>query len=309
MNFYKRASGDKNDFDGVIAINNEFLRQLLNLSGPIKVNETWYDAENYNLVFDSEKGIKDLANIIQEGKQKLFAGNQNQFFSLFNLLSINLAKKNLILYFNDPSLKQIAAEKNWDGQIRNSQSENEDYLSIIDTNISGNKNEKSISKYINYSLDQDMNGAFVELRINYANQSIPREQVYKNYLRIYVPLGTELIDAEGFDNDEISIDADSENAKTVFSGIVSIDAAKMANIKLNYKLPNTLNQQINDGNYQFYAQKQAGNEVGLFTVDLKFADSIKLYNPTGLGTDLVSNNQIRWQTNFLSDRLFNVNLN
>lgn len=308
LNFYKKTNIKNTEFDGVIAINNEFVRQMLNLSGPIKVDNTWYDSDNYNQAFDSEKGISDLASLIREGKQKLFAGSQAQIFSSINFLSINLAKKNLILYFNDPSLEQIVAEENWNGQIRNQQS-GEDYLSIIDANISGNKNEKAISKNINYSLDQDMNGAFVQLKINYANQNIPRDQIYKNYLRIYVPLGSELIDADGFDNGEVSIDADAANSKTIFSGIITIDAAKMANIKINYKLPDSLNQKISEGEYQLYAQKQAGNEVGLFIVDLKFANSIKLYNPTGLGTDMVNSNQVHWQTNFLSDRLFNVTLN
>lgn len=180
---------------------------------------------------------------------------------------------------------------------------------VVDTNIGAGANDVAISKNIGYNIDQDVNGIFADLHINYANNSTDKSVngTYKNYLRIYVPSGCELIMSKGFDADGVEILEDLDNNKSIFAGTVTIEPGKIANIRIYYKLSSKVQKMAQDGQYSLYAQKQSGVKNNKFTVDLKFANSIRLYNPTGFNANLVENNQIHWETDYLTDRLFNVN--
>jgi len=305
--FYEKETGDKSNLDGVIAINNDFIKELLNLSGPIMIDNISYDSGNFIKLYDSGTDKKVFGKLIKEIKLKLFDQNYSNYYDFFTLLSSNLAKKNLVLYFKDVNFEQIAEEKGWSSEIKNPDG---DYLLVVDSNLGGSENDNYISKNINYQIDQDVNGVFADLSINYANNILTnfKNFSYKNYVRIYVPKGSLLINADGFDEKGVEVSDDKENNKTIFAGMIVVEPGKIANVKIRYKLPQNIESLVKQGEYGLYAQKQPGNNVDVLMVDLKFGNSIKLYNPTGFNVDLISDKNVRWSTNLLTDRLFSVNL-
>ena len=113
--------------------------------------------------------------------------------------------------------------------------------------------------------------------------------------------------AKGFDEEKVQILEDKNNSKAVFAGTITIEPGKITNLRIYYKLADNVQVMAENGEYSLYAQKQPGVKIDLFAVDLKFANSIRLYNPTGFNADLLHDNQIHWETDFLTDRLFNVN--
>ena len=303
---YQKESGDKSEIDGVLALNNDFLQSFIDLSGPVKIGEAEYNSQNILNVFSDNANRGVLGDVIIEGKKRIFDKRQTDIFTMLNLLTTNLIKKNIVLNFSDESFQQIAEEKGWANEVKVSDG---DYLMVVDTNIGVGANDVAISKNIGYNIDQDVNGIFADLHINYANNSTDKSAngTYKNYLRIYVPSGCELIMSKGFDVGGVEILEDLENNKSIFAGTVTIEPGKIANIRIYYKLSSKVQKMAQDGQYSLYTQKQSGVKNNKFTVDLKFANSIRLYNPTGFNANLVENNQIHWETDYLTDRLFNVN--
>lgn len=303
---YRKNTGDKSEFDGVLAINNEFMVDLLSLTGPIKIGETEYSSQNVLNLFGYENNKNAIGEIIKIAKEQMLDKNQTDIFTAINFLSTNLIKKNIVLNFTDFSFQEISEERAWANEVKKTDG---DYLMVVDTNIGAGANDVAISKNIGYNIDQDVNGIFADLHINYANNSTDKSVngTYKNYLRIYVPSGCELIMSKGFDADGVEILEDLDNNKSIFAGTVTIEPGKIANIRIYYKLSSKVQKMAQDGEYSLYAQKQSGVKNNKFTVDLKFANSIRLYNPTGFNANLVENNQIHWETDYLTDRLFNVN--
>ncbi len=84
------------------------------------------------------------------------------------------------------------------------------------------------------------------------------------------------------------------------------EPGKIGNLYFEYKLPYQLNQSIKQNPYKLLIQKQPGNNINELTVDLRFINTVKSYNPTGFNVER-QNSQIKWQTDLNIDREFRVN--
>jgi hypothetical protein len=148
---------------------------------------------------------------------------------------------------------------------------NRDYLSVINTNIAGGKSDRRIQEAINHSAEIMPNGAVIAtLKITREHSGERGEPFFGvrnvNWMRIYVPEGSELLEAQGFrEPDEIYFkESDSswqtdldvyrtegmakiheasgtkiyrENGKTVFANWSMVDPGEKTTVYLKYKLP------------------------------------------------------------------------
>lgn len=303
--FYQQESGDNSRFDGVILLNSDFIKEILTLTGPIVVDNNSYSVTNFSRIFEKDGKKGDLAKIIQKAQEKI-SSQELGIFDIFTLLSSNFSKKNILLYFNDINFQTIAEEKGWSNKISET---NSDYFMVVDSNLSELNNENKIKKKIDYIIDQGSNGLFAKLDITYLNtlNENSLDGTYKNYVRIYVPLGSELLIFKGIEDGSLEILEDNKNKKAIYAGIFNIEPGKIENLELYYKLPERINNLALSGDYKLLVQKQPGLIIDSLGVDLNFINSIKLYNPTGFSADLVNDKQIVWTTNLLTDRYFSIN--
>ena len=303
-------------FAGAIAITPDFIIDLLKITGPIIIDGEEYNQYNFTnlLQYKVEKGYELLGTpswerkevigkIATEIKKRLFAFDSNKFYKLLNVLKNNLDEKNILIYFKDDNLEEIVSENNWGGKIKNNEG---DYLMVVDANLAAFKTDRVIDRKINYKIMESKNGIFSDLFLFYKHngQFDWKTTRYRTYVRIYTPLGSELVKAEGFSQDKI--DTYSEFNKTVFGGFISIEPGKIGNIYLRYKLPNSIDLSLKKGYYTLYVQKQAGKEVGSLEVNLDFIRDINSYLPTGFYVNKNKNN-IKWESDFFRDKKFIVN--
>lgn len=190
-----------------------------------------------------------LANVVSQPKSKLP--------TLFQAGLSAIEAKDLLVYFPDPKIQSAMESFNLAGRISETDS---DYLMVVDTNFSGGKT----NIWVKYAAEQKIEiggdgGVTATLTLNYSN---PEDSVvkietgrslnglFRDWLRVYVPKGSELIEASGFETGQKTSE---DLGKTVFEGFFTLAPANNRIIKIKYKLPMKLKSP-----YKLLVQKQPG---------------------------------------------------
>ena len=150
---------------------------------------------------------------------------------------------------------------------------NKDYLFVVNTNLAGGKTDNEMYQTIDHQVEIDSNGDIIDtLRITKINNGTD-DELFKglggdniHYMRVYTPLGSELVEVIGFDDmsannfylpsketkvdDDITkeergkmIDNDSNteiyrsSGKTVFANWTKIKPGETKTYSIKYKLP------------------------------------------------------------------------
>jgi hypothetical protein len=213
--------------DGVIAFDQQILVKILAATGPINLEDAPYpvDAGNVISYMRSEKSRNsesDLANPDWDNKDfindisvvlmdRIFGGDLpwDELVSVF----INaLEEHHLLLQLDNPSMTSLLARRGWDGSL---QPDNGDFLMVVDSNIGFNKTNALIQTSLTYDVDlTDLTTPVGNLAVSHRNnadgkvpcvqwrgltlegqEDYPVDRCYWDYLRVYRPLGTELVEA------------------------------------------------------------------------------------------------------------------
>lgn len=213
-----------------------------------------------------KKIIGDLmAKIIETLPQKLDKENLVKILALFEE---SMAEKQVLFYFTDPSLQEEVSRRNWAGEIKEA---SRDYLLVVNTNIAGQKSDRKMIEKIEHLSEVAADGSIIDTvivtRTHTGVKNEPMTGVRNvDWLRIYVPSGSELLFADGFrqpeakyfnekpdaswinnkflENENLaSTDKESgtmiyeEDNKTVFANWLMVDPGESAVVKIKYRLP------------------------------------------------------------------------
>ncbi|MDA3802669.1 MAG: DUF4012 domain-containing protein [Patescibacteria group bacterium] len=234
-----------------------------------------------------KKIIGDLmAKILEELPKTL---NRENLPEIASLLSESVLEKHLMLYFSDEKLQAEIEKLKIAGEIKKTEN---DYLMIVDTNIGGRKSDRILKRKANLETEILNDGSILNtLTLEYAHpgkEGDPLVDVRNvNWLRVYVPNGSELINANGFespDNDlfedpndyaillddlaserEADIDLYSDTKiyndsdKTVFANWVMTDPGEKNEVVIKYKLPFNIND----------LKEKASNDTWLKQINFK----------------------------------------
>ena len=290
-----RAIDQKEEnFTGIIAITPDLVADLIKLVGPITVQGTTYDSTNFQplLQYNVEVAYKDQdisswdrKNIINELVDKLKTGlfnlSSSSWNDLINILDDNVSKKNIQIYFFNPTWEKLVQDLNADGEVLNT---NQDFLMVVDSNLGAFKSDAVLDKNISYNIKYDKSqGITSNLSLNYQHNGDFnwRTTRYQSYTRIYVPYGSELISSSesGEKKIEVSTFNDQELNKTVFAFYWVTEPGANQEIILKYKLPETIKESINTNNYyELDWQKQAGSRAKTQII-FNYSNIIKQFNP------------------------------
>ncbi|MFA6995047.1 MAG: DUF4012 domain-containing protein [Patescibacteria group bacterium] len=212
-----------------------------------------------------KKIIGDLmTKILEVLPQKLTKDN---LLKIINLFEKSLSAKQILFYFTDPNLEATVASRNWAGEI---QTTARDYLLVVDTNIAGQKSDRLISEKIDQSSEVESDGTIINTveitRTHHGINHAPLTGVRNvDWLRVYVPAGSELLSATGFQSPDakylqekpdpgwehspLLVDENKttdprtntkiyqEKGKTVFANWTMLDPGQSTIITLRYRLP------------------------------------------------------------------------
>ena len=227
---------------------------------------------------EPKKIIGDLLDIIIEELPNYL--NKDNLVKLLSIAEASLSEKHILFYFIDENLQKEVEKRGWGGRLKQT---NWDYLSVINTNIAGGKSDKRIKETINHKSEIMPNGSIINtVKIVRTHTGIKREPFSGvrnvNWMRIYVPAGSQLLEAQGFrqpdpiyfEEADVSWQPDpliyrtetmakvheasgtkiyEEEGKTVFANWTMVDPGKSITIYLKYKLPFILKDLEEDNSF------------------------------------------------------------
>jgi len=311
--FYEKTGGVT--VDGVISLTPTVIERLLELTGPIPMPEyeVILDSSNfveliqYEVEIDYDKVLNKPKKILADFAPKFIEAVNNLSFQerqeALDILFNCLTEKHILVYFNNSSLEEIMIKEGWAGELLET---DKDYLSVVSSNINGYKTDKMIEEIIEHQAEIQEDGSIIDtVTITRKHQGGNSEydwwnRVNSNYLRVYLPLGSELISVQGqsleiyqspvdyqkqnFKKDSLvdSIESEmvidkktgthifKENYKTVFGNWVYVSPGETVVLTYRYKLPFRINLTKSTDNYSLLVQKQSGSLSSQFIHQLKF---------------------------------------
>jgi hypothetical protein len=293
MWFYGKSGGPS--VDGVISVTPTVVERLLEITGPIDLTSEYgvtITADNFwdtvqrvteqpNLVKTHPEAVVGLPTTAANKPKKIIGDlmtkilavlpqklNQENLLKIMQIWEQDMSEKQILLYFTDPNLEAGARQHNWAGAIATS---TQDYLSVINTNIAGQKSDRLMAEKIDEVSTVSPTGAIINTvqitRTHTGQKNAPLTGVRNvDWLRVYVPAGSELLSASGFTSpdpqylknqpdpswetspllaaeDAAQIDPTSgtkiylDSGKTVFANWVMVDPGQTVVITLKYLLP------------------------------------------------------------------------
>ncbi|MFA5134664.1 MAG: DUF4012 domain-containing protein [Patescibacteria group bacterium] len=322
--FYHEERGPEENIDGIIAVTPTFIQSLLTLTGEISVNGLTFTQENLidTLQYQVEQGF--LRQGLEESERKEIIGvlsskildsildlPKSKWPDLWKVFTKDVTEKQILIFSKDQYVQEFILKENWGGAIREAMI---DSVAIIDANLASLKTDPAVERSIDYRVRRDGNNTIADIAITYHNVgSITWKTTrYRSYVRVYVPLGSELLTSDGSMvdckiNEEGSIDKGEEVGKTVFGTFICVEPDEQRTLTFKYKLPNTVSAAIADGSYGLLFQKQAGAANYPLTINLELDEQPQ--SVTGLDNGTISvDNGILITTELSEDREVTVEL-
>lgn len=282
--------------DSVIAINQSFISDLLELTGPLQISnlKSELTSENFQLILNyiiemkltgdqSPKQI--MEEIIPAFKGKLFS--QVPLENVIKKVFEGINSKKIMLYSRKNEVQNLFDRLNLSGRVDQTAA-NEDYLNVIVSSIGGNKSDRYIQQNIqHYTLINKEGSLINEVAVtrkhtwngkdlehmkqligafgydelpDYIADILGRGE-NKSYVKIYVPKGSTLVDTNGIDKSEVQTFQDEEINKTYFMFKMDVRPASQQKIAISYFLPFKLNTVPADS-YKFFSQTQPSINAG-----------------------------------------------
>lgn len=261
---YADVPGEPADeIDGIIAVDTEFLKKLLTVLGPVQVPgygtfsaETDARCDCPQLIYvlseiitrptpylrEDRKGI--LGPLMRAILSKAYAAPKQQWPELFRSGFESIGNRHIQFYFLDENAQLAAEAANAAGRLV--PAEGSDFLAVVNANLGGAKSNLFTSYDITQTVSAPENGYVTRtVEITYKNSRkadncnleaglLCLNATLRDWTRVYVPAGSELVDAQGFTQ---SPETYEENGFTVFDGFFVLEPMAQAKLKLTYRVP------------------------------------------------------------------------
>ncbi len=269
--------------DGVVAVNATFVERMLTVLGPVELPE-------YGITLDGENFIWETRRIVDEANEdggdapkailsslapilleRMKDADMPTLLASLDVVGTALEQKDLLVYFSDNEVQSRMEQLGWTGSIKQTDG---DYLMVTNTNLGGGKTDTVIDQRVDVDVriasDGSVENTVTITKTHRGMKSALLTGVNNvDYLRLYVPQGSELLVAEGFEVplDEafevpeypLAIDEDlalhmgnprkhtqsgsdvwDEQGKTVFGNWMQTAPGEVQVVRFTYKLPFTV---------------------------------------------------------------------
>lgn len=300
MKQFEELYPNKFDFDGVIAVDTHVLVEAIKILGTFTVKgrtfspeidkrcdcpRVIYELEDYStrpVAYVREERKDVLGELLLQIMKKALGVSPSQYWGqLFQMGLTEINQKHILAYMKDEKAQIGIESLNMGGRIANGVSllgykdgQEWDFLHINDANIDSNKSNLFVEHYVkqDYSIEND--GSIIKtITIDYKNPAPPSDcglesgglclnaHLYRNWLRIYVPKGSTLLENKGSvsPKDEQSATqfiVKEDLGKTVFEGYLTLRPLGTTQVSLKYKLP----FKIKGNKLNMLVQKQPGTD-------------------------------------------------
>lgn len=260
---YQGIPGEPEELDGIIAVDTEFLTDLLSVLGPVEVpgygtfgsqNDPRCDCPQIIYVLseiitrptpyikEDRKGI--LGPLMRSILTKAYTAPKQSWPALFQTTMDNLEGRHIQAYFLDEEAQKAAESAGAAGRML--PKDDQDFVAIINANLGGAKSNLFTEYEVEQTVSAPENGMITKtLTITYKNTRkgdncnleaglLCLNATLQDWTRIYVPAGSQLIDAQGFTEQAKTYD---EAGFTVIDGFFKLEPLGTAKLRLEYQVP------------------------------------------------------------------------
>lgn len=280
---YETVPGEPEDIDGIIAVDTHFLTNLMTVLGPVEVpGYGTFSAENdprcdcpqiiyvlseiitrpVNYVKEDRKGI--LGPLMRSLLTKAYTAEKQTWPDLFKTGFESIQNKHAQFYFFDEDTQKAAETVKVAGRMTPPEN-GEDFLGIVNANLAGAKSNLFITYEVKQIIAEAPTDGMLNktVEITYKNSHkadncnleaglLCLNSTLKDWTRLYVPQGSELVTAEGFLEEARTYD---ENGFTVIDGFFTLEPLGSSKLSITYKVPYE-----NQEDYKVNVWKQGGIE-------------------------------------------------
>lgn len=330
-------SQDFGAIDGVLAIDQQFLALLLGVTGPVEIADLDLQIDQKNAIRElrsawganegeeTEEWLesrKDFLGPLAAAMRSRMENNLTTMDPLFlaDTMMTAMAEKHLLVYMRDPAVAAELDKLNWDGRLETAPGQ--DFLMAVDTNVGYNKINPMINASLGYRVELNNDGSgLADLRLRYQHEGedsgTPCSQLaasdvyalagsyeelitgcYLNYLRVYVPLGSELLSASqhsappsAFVNqsgwDRPAFTAPEHPLVTTFVNFFMLPEGESLETSFQYQLPVVTISTEDTQVYHLQVFKQPGAPHRPVTISVTLPEGAGLVstNPAGAAVD------------------------
>jgi len=185
----------------------------------------------------------------------------------------NIKEKHLMFYFpkeEDKDMQQVAENFNAGGRIKDY---DYDYFHLNDTNFAGAKSNMYVTQDIEQEIEVSGDGTITKtVTIEYTNPEPPDDcnlesgglclnGLLRDWVRIYVPEGSEVVEILGSDIDQNTF---KDLGKTVIEAFIELRPESKTKLIVKYQLPF---KQTSGEAYKLLIQKQPGAKNHSYTIN------------------------------------------
>jgi len=279
--YYKEVSIAP-EVDAIVAIDTEVPVRLLRILGPIGVGgyggqfsadpdsrcdgcpQIIYELENIitRPTYEIRDGRKSILGPLMHSMLANMMGSpKSKWPEFFTVFADSIREKHLLLYFFDAE-KQAAVEAM--GAAGRVVEYSGDYLHINDTNFAGAKSNLFVEQAVDQTVTIGADGSLTKkLVLTYKNPApgsncnleagqLCLNGLLRDWIRVYVPKGSVLTAARGFEVDTITSE---DLGKTVFESFFTLAPESVKKLELEYTTPAGT---ISGSEYLLLIQKQPG---------------------------------------------------
>ncbi len=282
--FYQNYQKVEEPVDVIVAIDTQFVTKLLEILGDINLPGYGPFSAQNQPDCNCPQVVYKLEHIIDKPRSTIVADRKSVLGPLMQSLidkALSAPKdkwpllaqaffqlgqqKHILIYSPHQNIQKVAEGFNFAGRVLSTQ-DNQDYLLIVDSNMGGAKSNLFITQEVKqeYRLNSDRT-ITKTVTITYRNPFPPSDcnlergnlclnGEYRDWLRIYVPKGSQLIKAT---NSFTQVKTYHDLDKTVFEAYIKLRPPGFHRITFTYQLPHKLD---NWQNYSLLIQKQPGTK-------------------------------------------------
>ncbi len=282
---YSKLPGEPQDIDGIIAVDTELLKKVVDVIGPVEVpgygtfsSQILPRCDCPQIIYmlseiidrptpyirENRKGI--LAPMMQSIIQKTYASPRETWPQLAQIAWEGIQGRHVQMYFFNEE-DQIAAKAVKAAGVLPDTSVEGDFLAVIDANLAGAKSNLFIDTSAEVQVQSVENGVVTkQVEMTYRNTHPPSNcnleagelclnGLLNDWSRWYVPKGAQVQEALGFKN-EYTIDT-SHPDYDVIEGFFTVAPLAQAKVRITYSVPYSGPENA----YVFTLQKQGGLDM------------------------------------------------
>ncbi|MFA7088347.1 MAG: DUF4012 domain-containing protein, partial [Patescibacteria group bacterium] len=298
---YYKAMGKRTTFDAVIALDTQFLVDLVKVLGKLDTRVgtftsdpdprcdgcpkiiydlEWIAGRPRNYIEADRKGF--LGPLMQSLLANALGSEKDKIGPLAQAFFNNLNQKHILFYFTPPEIQEAALKANIAGHIMQT-NDNIDYFHLNDANFASAKSNIFITQKINHEITTKDGNIEHKITITYTNPSKASNcnlekgdlclnaAAYRNLFRFYLPLGSELIKMTGSEIEPLKYE---ELGKQVFEGFYGNKYPLYANSSSKVSIQYTTSIKASK-NYSLYLQKQPGTKAVEYELSVNGGDPEK----------------------------------